>query len=72
MDTRKDKEKTLSALRVLDKLSVREATGLPQQYCLLQQKHSFVHRFFIVGKDWKKELEQLSRVHAVAEIRISN
>lgn len=36
MDTEKDKEKTLSALRVLDKLSVRETAGLPQQYCLLQ------------------------------------
>lgn len=61
----------ISALRVRDTLEERVAPELGDKYTILQRKKSYLHSFYVVRANWKRELEACKKVSVVAEIRIS-
>lgn len=61
------KNKTISALRVLDNLEKIECPCL-KNYIVLKTKKSFRNRFFVVNTNWQQELKSNKRVTVVAEI----
>tara|TARA_B100000700_G_C15063546_1_gene867779 strand:- start:3363 stop:3590 length:228 start_codon:yes stop_codon:yes gene_type:complete len=61
------KNKTISALRVLDKLEKISCPCL-KSYTVFKKKCSYRNRFFIVNNNWKQELDVNKKVTVIAEI----